>query len=121
MSPPEPSSPTEPHKQRRRHLRTNAAVEIELHVEGHAKPFRTKTHDLSLGGCYIDMLFTLEVGTKVSLTLMVNGEKVSVEGVVVNRDLKAGNGIKFTGIAAEHSDRLRKFLAVTPDVSAPPK
>ena|ERR1700756_3394006 len=121
MSPTDPSSASETPKQRRRHLRTTAAVEVELHVEGHAKPFRTKTHDLSLGGCYIDMLFTLEVGTKVRLTLMVNGEKVSAEGVVVNRDLKAGNGIKFTGIAAEHSDRLKKFLAVTPDVPPPPK
>jgi len=31
----------------------------------------TKTVDLSLGGCYIDMLFTLEVGTKVKLTLTI--------------------------------------------------
>ena len=67
------------------------------------------------------MLFTLEVGTRAKLILMVNGEKVSAEGVVVNRDLKAGNGIKFTGIAAEDSDRVKKFLAVTPDVSPPPK
>jgi PilZ domain len=85
-------------------------------VEGHAKPFRTKTLDLSLGGCYIDMLFTLEVGTKVKVILMVNDQKVSAEGVVVNRDLQAGNGIRFTGIAAEDSARLRHFLAVASDV-----
>jgi c-di-GMP-binding flagellar brake protein YcgR len=120
MSPTDPSSPLEPDKQRRQHLRTNAAVKIELHVEGHATPFRTKTLDLSLGGCYIDMLFTLEVGTKVKLILMINDEKVSAEGVVVNRDLKAGNGIQFTSMAAEDSDRLKKFLAVTPDVLPPP-
>lgn len=79
----------------------------------------TKTVDLSLGGCYIDMLFTLEVGTKVKLTLTISDGKISAEGVVVNRDLKAGNGIRFTSMAAEDSDRLKKFLALTPEVSPP--
>ena len=121
MSPTDPSSPTEPPKLHRRHLRMKAAVEIELLLENHATPLRTKTVDLSIGGCYIDMLFTLEVGTKVNLTLTIDDGKVSAEGVVVNRDLKTGNGIQFTGMTADDSDRLKKFLAVTPDVSPPAK
>jgi c-di-GMP-binding flagellar brake protein YcgR len=121
MSPTDPNSPSEPPKPRRRQVRTKVAVEIELQLEKHATPLRTKTVDLSLGGCYIDMLFTLEVGTKVNLTLTINDEKISAEGVVANRDLKAGNGIQFTAMSAEDSDKLKKFLAVTPDVSPPPK
>jgi c-di-GMP-binding flagellar brake protein YcgR len=121
MSLTDPNSPTEPPKPHRRHLRTKAAVEIELQLEKHATPLRTKTVDLSLGGCYIDMLFTLEVGTKVNLTLTINDGKISAEGVVVNRDLKVGNGIQFTAMSTEDSVRLQQFLAAIPDVPPPPK
>jgi c-di-GMP-binding flagellar brake protein YcgR len=111
MSPTHPSSPPAPQERHRRHLRTQVAVEIELQLEKHATPLRTKTVDLSLGGCYIDMLFTLEVGTKVNLTLTINDGKISAEGVVVNRDLQAGNGIQFTAMSTEDSVRLQQFLA----------
>ena len=120
MSPTDPSSPSVP-QEHRRHLRTKTAVEIELQLENHATPLRTKTVDLSLGGCYIDMLFTLEVGSKVNLTLTIDDGKISAEGIVANRDLKTGNGIRFTSMAADDSNRLKKFLAATPDVSPPPR
>jgi c-di-GMP-binding flagellar brake protein YcgR len=114
MSPASPKSPSEPRKERRRHLRVKAGVEVELQLQKQATPFRVKTTDLSLGGCYVEMMFTLEVGTKVNLTLSLNDAKVSTEGIVVTRDLQVGNGIQFTGMDAEDRARLKRFLEATP-------
>lgn len=91
------NSPSE----RRRHPRTKGAAEVEIQLETQTTPLRAKTADLSLGGCYIEMMFTLEVGTKVKLALWGNDTKVSVDGVVVTRDLQVGNGMEFTGVTAQ--------------------
>jgi hypothetical protein len=85
-----------------------------LLLEKQATFFPIKTTSLSVNGCYIEMLFTLEVGTKVKLTLWIDGAKMSSEGIVVTRDLKVGNGIRFTGLVAEDNARLRRFLTALP-------
>jgi len=110
MSPADPNNPAEPRRQRRRHLRVKVAVEVRLVLEKQSTPLRAQTSDLSLGGCYVEMMFTLEVGTKVKLTLFVRNEKVNVDGIVVTRHLQVGNGIQFTDMAVEDSARLRHFL-----------
>lgn len=114
MSPTDPTNPSEPRIERRRHPRFKATVEIELQSEKQATPLRVRTADLSLGGCYIEMIFTLEIGTKVKLALWVNDAKVSTEGTVVTRDLYVGNGIQFTGMSAEDSGKLKRLLAAAP-------
>jgi hypothetical protein len=73
---------------------------------------RVKTADLSIGGLYVEMMFTLEVGTKLKLVLWINDVKVSTGGVVVTRDLQVGNGIDFTDMTPEDRLRLEQFLAV---------
>jgi c-di-GMP-binding flagellar brake protein YcgR len=99
-------------RERRRHPRIKVVVEVELQLETHATPLRLKTAHMSIGGCYITMLFTLEVGTKVKLALCLNDEKSKLQtsGVVVSRDYKVGNGIRFDGMEAEDTARLRRFL-----------
>jgi c-di-GMP-binding flagellar brake protein YcgR len=114
MSPTDPSSPVEPRKERRRHLRTKVAVEVRLQLEKHSTPLRAQTADISLGGCYIEMMFTLEVGTKVGLTIWLQNAKVNVEGIVATRDLQVGNGVKFTSISTEDNVKLRHFLSTVP-------
>jgi hypothetical protein len=69
---------TDPHnrsesqkRERRQHPRTKVAVEAELHLEGGRTPLRIKTADLSLGGLYVEMMFTLAVGTKLKIMLWI--------------------------------------------------
>lgn len=88
---------------------------MELLLEKYATPLRGKTGDLSLGGCYVECMFTLEIGTKLKLTLHLNGAKVVAKGVVVTRDIQVGNGIQFTNMTAEDMSTLRKFLATAPE------
>jgi c-di-GMP-binding flagellar brake protein YcgR len=87
------------------------AVEVRLHVEKQARPpLRAQTADISLGGCYVEMMFTLEVRTKVYLTIFISDAKVNVEGIVVTRDLQVGNGVQFTAVSAEDNAKLKHFL-----------
>ena len=99
-------------QERRQHHRTNVAVEIELRPEAASVPLRIKTADLSIGGLYVEMMFTLEVGTKLKIVLCLNDVKLSIGGVVVRRNLQVGNGIKFTDMAPEDRARLKHFLTV---------
>ncbi|HXY09975.1 MAG TPA: PilZ domain-containing protein [Terriglobales bacterium] len=120
MSSTEPGSSSEPRKQRRRYERTKTAVEVELHLQGHTSPLRAKTADLSLGGCYLEIMFTLPVGTKLKLVLWINDAKLNVDGVVVTCDVQVGNGIQFTGITSEDCAKLQQYLAAISDASPKP-
>ena len=63
MDPTSPNHPSESkRKERTQHPRTNVAVEVDLQSERTATPLRVKTTDLSIGGLYVEMMFTLEVG-----------------------------------------------------------
>jgi c-di-GMP-binding flagellar brake protein YcgR len=106
-----PDGPPERKQQeRRQHPRTKVAVEVALQSERTATPRLIKTADLSIGGLYVEMMFTLEVGTKLKIVLWINDVKVSTGGVVVTRDLQVGNGIEFTDMAPEDRERLKDFL-----------
>ncbi|PYX50577.1 MAG: hypothetical protein DMG76_34315 [Acidobacteria bacterium] len=61
------------------------AVEAELQSERTATPLRVKTADLSLDGFYVEMMFTLEVGTKLKIVLWIDDVKVSIGGIVMAR------------------------------------
>ena len=120
MDPASPDDPPEPQREdRRQYPRTKIAVEAELQSERTATPLRVKTADLSLDGFYVEMMFTLEVGTKLKIVLWIDDVKVSTGGIVMTRDLQVGNGIEFTDIASEDRLRLKRFLAAADDAQSP--
>ena len=45
--------------EKRGQVRVKVSVPTELTPEGTETPLRTETADLSVGGCYIEMMFTL--------------------------------------------------------------
>lgn len=97
-------------QERRQQPRKKVGVKIEVHLEGNAAPIRTKVADLTLGGCFVEMMFTLEIGMKVNIELWINHVKVSTGGIVVTRLRNRGNGIQFTQLTAEDRARLKQFL-----------
>ena len=106
-------------QERRQHPRTKIAVEVELQSETTATPHRVKTADLSLDGFYVEMMFTLEVGTKLKIGLWLSDGKVSTGGIVVTRDVQVGNGIEFIDLATENRLRLKRFLAAAGNPQSP--
>jgi len=96
--------------EKRGHVRVKVSVPIELTPEGSETPLRTETADLSVKGCYIEILFTLPVTTQLQVTLHAGDSTIFTRGKIVTRDLNVGNGIEFTSMTDEGSKTLRQFI-----------
>ena len=97
--------------ERRRHPRCKVAVQLELHPDGMAAPFRTTASDISPGGCYVETMFALEVGTTLKMKLWLDTMMLSTTGIVTTRHPQVGNGIQFTEIDDEDVRKLEQFLS----------
>jgi c-di-GMP-binding flagellar brake protein YcgR len=97
-------------QERRKYPRIKAAISVEFKPEGASVASGAETTDLSLSGCYVEMSFTLAVGTKLDLTLWIEDQKVSTKAVVVSNTPQFGNGIEFVEMGEEDRARLEHFV-----------
>ena len=97
--------------ERRQHPRYSVQVQIELHAEGTDVPLRLETTDLSLGGCYVQLMMTLPLATLLRATLWLGDTPVRVRGRVVTRHPQFGNGIMFIEFEGDGAQRLSRYLA----------
>lgn len=72
---------------------------------------RTATDEISLCGCYIETMFTMEVGTSLSLALSLKDEVIRCAGVVATKYPQVGNGIDFIDMVPD--DRLKLSAYIT--------
>jgi hypothetical protein len=98
-----------PDRERREHIRRKVKVPIELYIEGNDSPLRGATSDLSLGGCYMETIFPLPIGTNLELKLQLE-DTLLVLGTVVTCDPQVGNGIGFSRMLPEDIEQLRIYL-----------
>jgi PilZ domain len=98
-------------QERRRYPRVKTAVSLELRHSGSAAPLRATTSEISFGGCYIETMFTLDVGTKLEMVLWLDDQKISAKGVIVTRYPQVGNGIDIFVTSAQDRAKLKSFLA----------
>jgi c-di-GMP-binding flagellar brake protein YcgR len=98
------------HAERRKYPRAKVAIPIEFKPEGAAVASRAETADLSLAGCYVEMSFTLQVGSKLDLVLWVGDERLATRAVVVTHHPQFGNGIEFVEMTQEDQAKLTRFL-----------
>jgi hypothetical protein len=99
-----------PRKERRRHPRSKVSIPIEFKPEGATVASRAETADLSLFGCYVEMSFTLAVGTKMDVILWVEDARLPTRALVVTNHPQFGNGIEFLDMSPEDQARLTQFL-----------
>jgi hypothetical protein len=99
-----------PHEERRKYPRAKVAIPIEFKPEGAAVASHAETADLSLAGCYVEMSFTLPVGSKLDLVLWVGDARLATKAVVVTHHPQFGNGIEFSAISGEDRAKVRDFL-----------
>jgi hypothetical protein len=102
--------------ERRQFQRARVAVQAELRVQGNQMPIRVETADISMGGCYVEMAVTLDVGTELNIVLWLGHEKLTLIGKVVTRHPLFGNAIAFSSLTHDARQRLQLFLK---DHSAP--
>ena len=75
--------------------------------------------DVSLHGCYVEMMATSPVGTKVNMLLEVNSIRTAVHGVVRVSYPFLGMGIEFTDIEPETRQALHEMtVSLMPHVNA---
>jgi len=100
----------QPPKERRKYPRSKVAIPIEFKPEGAAVASHAETADLSLVGCYVEMSFTLPVGSKLELALWVEDQRLPMNGIVVTHHPQFGNGIEFRDLSQEDRAKLAQFL-----------
>ncbi|PYY06430.1 MAG: hypothetical protein DMG69_23390 [Acidobacteria bacterium] len=91
-------------------------VPVELRLEGSEVPIGGETSDISLGGCYIELMFTLAKDTKLDIARKIDGTVLAL-GTVVTCDPNAGNGIKFPKMLHEDQEELRCCLDAAQEAS----
>jgi c-di-GMP-binding flagellar brake protein YcgR len=96
--------------ERRKHVRIRMEVPIEISAEGRPGLMRCHTSDLSLGGCYVETMFTFPLNTKLQIHLWLHETRLTVEGLVVTCDPQVGNGISFSNMTEEVHAKLDSFV-----------
>jgi c-di-GMP-binding flagellar brake protein YcgR len=96
--------------ERRRYPRVKAKVPVELLCSGESQ-MRGATDEISLCGCYIETMFTMDVGTKLGLVFSLNQDRVKANGIVATKHPQVGNGIDFTDMDPESRLKLSEYIA----------
>lgn len=104
---------------KRKYPRVNLAVQAEMRSSSKTYPYRGRTVTVGEGGCYIEVLETLEPSTTVDVVLWLNGEKVLAKAEVASNDRHIGNGIRFVQMGREDAKKLKAFLKAAAQETAP--
>lgn len=94
----------------RRYPRVKVSIPAEARHVMENFPRRGQTTNLSEGGCYIEMVQTLEPPTCVDVVLWLNDQKIQARAEVVTRNAHLGNGIRFLRISDADKEKLRNFV-----------
>jgi hypothetical protein len=97
-------------QERRAHPRLKCANSVEVYPAGQTIPIRSRTSDLSVGGCFLEMPNPLPAGAQIKLALWIKEFKVWVNGQVVTSTPGFGIGVKFTELAEGDRNQLKQFL-----------
>jgi c-di-GMP-binding flagellar brake protein YcgR len=111
------NNPDEP-GDRRRYPRVKAEIPVELLPSGTTAPMRTVTEEISLCGCYIASMFTMNVGTTLEIVFSLQDERIRASAVVVTRFPNIGNGIDFIDMDPNDRMKLHNYIEANKDGAA---
>jgi hypothetical protein len=107
--------------ERRQFPRLECSAGVEIRAEGIVTPIRGTLADISFGGCYVQMMMPLRVGSKVEVTIWLDAAKITTAGMVTSSHPGFGLGIKFIGMLPADRERLRAYLKAHAAAAAAPK
>jgi hypothetical protein len=107
---PPPSFDQAAQKDRRTSPRVKCVNSAEVHLPGESAPIRTRTSDLSAGGCFLEMPNPLPKGTQVRIAFWVEDFKLWTGAEVVTSTPGFGIGVKFTEMSEQDRNQLKHFL-----------
>lgn len=98
---------------RRQFARHACRIEAQVFVAHDSIEMPGKITDISLGGCYVEMLSPLPVDTPVELSLNPGDQTLRLSGKVRSSQTGLGMGVSFTGMGPDDFEKLRKFAPPT--------
>ena len=104
---------------RRRFPRFECKASVEVRLQSSGSPVRGNLVDLSLGGCYIEMMIPLPVSTQLDLVIWLENGKLTTPGVVTSSHAGFGVGVKFIGMGKPDRQNLEQYLAAQAAASRP--
>jgi hypothetical protein len=96
---------------RRRSMRYSFIAQAEVTEVASATCLKARTGDLSLTGCYLDMLNPSPVGTEVRVSISHGKENLIVLGTVTYALPNMGMGVAFKNVGPSEGAILKRWLA----------
>jgi len=107
---------------RREFARHACRIEAVLTAEDESVTLPGKITDISLNGCYVEMLSPLPAESPIRVSFEVNGEAVEVAGKATSSQIGTGMAVVFTAMNPATFEKLRSFAPpVTPPVESTAK
>ena len=98
-------------EERRRAPRYQLIADAEVTELQSGTRLRAKTGDLSLGGCFLDMLNPPPEGTLIQVTIRHANNTFTAFGKVVFLFPNLGMGVVFTRVRADQSEILQEWVS----------
>lgn len=95
--------------ERRQYSRRACRIDAQVAIAGDLVRLPAQVTDISLGGCYIEMLVPLPVNTVLDLTLNLGDSTLHATGNVRSSQTGFGMGVSFMGLKPDDFEKLRKF------------
>jgi len=119
-------APTWSGADRRQFPRRTCRIEAQVSMDNGGVRLPGTVTDISLGGCYVEMLAPLPVDTAVEIVLKPEGASLEMSGKVRSSQTGLGMGIAFTGMRPADFEKLQRLApaparpVAAPRVSARP-
>jgi hypothetical protein len=97
-------------EERRRHVRFNCAGVAQVWQDGNEHATTGRINEISMGGCYVEIMAPIHAGTSVRLQLEVNLRTIRLHAVVRISQPALGMGIEFTRIAPMEAEKLHRVI-----------
>ena len=110
LPPPSFDTPVRDARDRRASPRLKCTNSVEIYPTGETAPIRSRTSDLSLGGCFLELPNPLLKGTQIRIALWVKEYKLWANGAVITSTPGFGIGVKFTEMTEQDRNQLKQFL-----------
>ncbi len=107
--------------ERRKFARHTCRIETQVVTEDGSTAVPGTITDVSLGGCYVEMLSPLPVDSVIHLSLNPGTSTLHMSGKVRSSQMGLGMGVSFTGMGPEDFEKLWRFAPPTADAAAPVK
>jgi hypothetical protein len=97
-------------EERRRHPRCSCAGGARIWENGMEHAVAARLNEISMGGCYLEIMSPMRIGTALRMELEIGGRTLHVEGIVRTSHPMMGMGIEFTRMKAVEAEKLHRMV-----------